>query len=216
MRQELLHLLEWIRQQGDQAILMFIIVDTIWIVIGMPASILSLGAAILFGFWRGLFAVLIAADIAAVISFFVVRYLARDWLVKRIQAWPKFARVDRAVGKSGWPIIMLFRLSPVFPFGILNYALGLTGVSFRNYAIGTLIGVIPGTAVYIYLGTLIRDLANLSGPRAERSPVEWAFYIVGFLATIAVCYYIVRQAKAALAEDDLEQANGGARGDEVG
>jgi uncharacterized membrane protein YdjX (TVP38/TMEM64 family) len=216
VRDAVLQMLEWVRQQGDQAILVFILIDAVWIVIGMPAGILSLGAAVLFGFWRGLFAVWVAANIAAVISFYLARYLLRGWLAEKIRRRPKFAAVDRAVGRSGWQIVLMMRLSPIFPFGIFNYALGLTAVNFRDYMFGTAIGVIPGTAAYIYAGTLIRDLANLSGPRPARTPLEWTFYVVGLIATVLVCAYIFRLARSALAQGELEQPNRRAAGDQPG
>jgi uncharacterized membrane protein YdjX (TVP38/TMEM64 family) len=214
VREAILQLLEWVRQQGDQAILVFILIDALWIILGMPASILSLGGAILFGFWRALFAVWIAASIASVVSFYLARYLLRGWLEKRLQRRPKFAAIDRAVGRSGWQIILLMRLSPIFPFGIFNYALGLTAVKFRDYFIGTLIGVIPGTAAYIYAGTLIRDLANLTGSRPARTPLEWAFYVIGLIATVVVCVYIVRLARVTLAQSQLEESNDRPAGDQ--
>ena len=87
--------------------------------------------------------------------------------------------------------MVLLRLSPVVPFNVLNYAFGLTRVSLRDYVVASWIGMMPGTLLYVYLGSIAGDLAGAGG-RASRTPAEWAFYAVGLVATIAVT--VVRDA----------------------
>ncbi|MCI0743984.1 MAG: TVP38/TMEM64 family protein, partial [Verrucomicrobia subdivision 3 bacterium] len=129
-------------------------------------------------------------------AFLVGRYLARGWVAKKIEGNASFAAIDRAVADEGWKIVGLTRLSPVFPFSLLNYAFGLTRVKLRDYVLASWIGMMPGTVMYVYLGSLAR--AGAAGEK--KSPAEWALYGVGLLATIAVTVVITRIARRALAK----------------
>ena len=104
-----------------------------------------------------------------------------------------------SVARGGWKIVGLLCLSPVVPFNVLNYAFGVTRVSLRDYVIASWIGMMPGTLLYVYLGSVAGDLAGAGG-RASRTPAEWAFYAVGLVATIAVTVFVTRLARRALAE----------------
>jgi uncharacterized membrane protein YdjX (TVP38/TMEM64 family) len=196
-REQLTGLIRRASQVGWPGYLLFIGAYALWAVLGLPCSLLSLGAAIAFGFWRALGLVLCGAAIGAAIGFLIARHFARDWFTQKVGERFALAQINRAVGESGWKIVMLTRLPPVSPFGLVNYAYGLTPVSFRDFMIGTVIGMIPGTAAYIYLGTIVGNVAQ--GTERQRTPLEWTFYIGGFLATIVVCIYLIRLAKAALA-----------------
>ncbi|MGH7316374.1 MAG: TVP38/TMEM64 family protein, partial [Candidatus Rokuibacteriota bacterium] len=125
--------------------------------------------------------------------------LARGWVARRIEGNARFKAIDAAVAREGWKIVGLTRLSPVFPFNLLNYAFGVTRVSLRDYLLASWIGMMPGTVMYVYLGSLAGDLAALGAGRRARTPAEWGFYVVGLLATVAVTVYVTRLARAALA-----------------
>ena len=127
----------------------------------------------------------------AAAAFLVGRYLARGWVNKQIEGNEKFAAIDEAVGKEGWKIVALTRLSPAFPFNLLNYAYGLTKVRFPHYVIASWIAMMPGTVMYVYLGSLAKIPEG-------RTPGQWALLIVGLLATIAATVLITRSAKKAL------------------
>jgi uncharacterized membrane protein YdjX (TVP38/TMEM64 family) len=127
----------------------------------LPGSILTLGAGVLFGVVNSSIAVSIAATLGATCAFLVGRYLPRVWVAKRIANNDKFKAVDEAVAKEGWKIVLLTRLSPVFPFNLLNYAFGLTQVRVRHYFFASWLGMIPGTIMYVYIG-------SLAGGRAHR------------------------------------------------
>ena len=114
----------------------------------LPGSILTLGAGVVFGVVWGSLYVFIGATLGATAAFLVGRYLARNWVARKIENNKKFAAIDRAVGKEGLKIVLLTRLSPVFPFNLLNYAFGITGVSLKDYFIGS-VGMIPGTIMYV-------------------------------------------------------------------
>jgi uncharacterized membrane protein YdjX (TVP38/TMEM64 family) len=118
----------------------------------------------------------------------------------RIRGNPRFKAIDEAVGREGWKIVGLTRLSPIFPFNLLNYAYGITKVSLRDYFFASWIGMIPGTVMYVYIGSVAGNLATLESGQGSTSSVEWILRIVGLLATVAVTLYVTRVAKKALAE----------------
>ncbi|NEP08689.1 MAG: TVP38/TMEM64 family protein [Symploca sp. SIO2C1] len=199
-QQWLLDALQWIENLGPTGPIMLIVIYIIATVAFLPGSILTLGAGVLFGVFLGSFCVFIGATLGATAAFLVGRYMARDWVSKKIEGNKKFAAIDEAVGREGLKIVLLTRLSPVFPFNILNYAYGLTGVSLKDYVIGSL-GMIPGTIMYVYIGSLAGDIAMIgSGNQPTNAAVQWAIRIIGFIATVAVTIYVTKVAKKALDE----------------
>ena len=167
-------------------------------VLFIPGAILTLGAGFIFGVIKGTIIVSVASTLGAASAFLVGRHLAREWVAKKIERNEKFKAIDEAVAREGWKIVGLVRLSPVFPFNLLNYAFGLTKVSLRDYFFASWIGMFPGTVMYVYFGSLAGDLAALGAGRQSRTPAEWAMYIVGLLATVAVTVYVTRIARKAL------------------
>ena len=128
------------------------------------------------------------------------RYLARSAIESKVANYPRFAAIDRAIGEQGRKIVFLLRLSPVFPFNLLNYALGLTKVRFVDYVIASL-GMIPGTLLYVYYGQVIGDVAALaSGVDVERGAGYYTVLAVGLAATIVVTTLVTRIARRALKE----------------
>ncbi len=191
-------MLDRIRGLGPLAPVLFIIIYILGAILFVPGSILTIGGGVLFGLLWGSIYVSIGATIGAAAAFLIGRYLARGWVRSQLEGNRKFAAIDEAVGREGWKIVALTRLSPVFPFNLLNYAFGLTAVSFRDYAIATWAGILPGTILYVYLGSLGGTLAH-SG-ESGRTPAQWALDIVGLIATIAVAVYAGRLASRALRE----------------
>ncbi|MEM8602315.1 MAG: TVP38/TMEM64 family protein [Cyanobacteria bacterium P01_H01_bin.121] len=166
----------------------------------LPGSVLTLGAGVVFGVVAGSFYVFIGATIGATLAFLVGRYLARGWVAKKIEGNEKFSAIDQAVGREGLKIVLLTRLSPIFPFNVLNYAYGLTGVSLKDYVLGS-VGMIPGTIMYVYLGSLAGNLATLgAGDQPTNATVTWVIRIIGFIATVAVTVYVTKVARKALDE----------------
>jgi uncharacterized membrane protein YdjX (TVP38/TMEM64 family) len=119
-------------------------------------------------------------------------------VAKKISSNEKFKAIDDAVAREGWKIVGLTRLSPVFPFNLLNYAYGLTRVSLRDYFFASWIGMMPGTIMYVYIGSLAGEVAKLGSEGRTRTSAEWALYIVGLIATIVVTVFITRIARTAL------------------
>jgi uncharacterized membrane protein YdjX (TVP38/TMEM64 family) len=190
--------LAWISGLGPLGTLIFIAIYILACVLLLPGSILTLGAGAVFGVVPGFIAVLTGATLGATCAFLVGRYLTRDWVARRIAGNEKFKAIDEAVAREGWKIVFLTRLSPVFPFNLLNYAFGLTRVSLKHYFFASWIGMIPGTMMYVYIGSLAGDLASLGAGGRTRTPAEWVLYGIGLLATVAVTVFVTRLAGKAL------------------
>jgi uncharacterized membrane protein YdjX (TVP38/TMEM64 family) len=188
--------LNWIGQLGAFGQLLFVAIYVVAAVLLIPGSALGLGAGAMFGVVRGSLLVSLGSTLGAACAFLFGRYLARDWIVKKIEGKTSFTAIDQAVAREGWRIVLLTRLSPVFPFTLLNYAFGLTRVSLRDYVLASWLGMLPGTVMFVYLGSLAR--AGVAD--RQRTPVEWTLYAVGLLATIAVTISATRIARRALAK----------------
>lgn len=190
--------LHWIAGLGPWGPAIFIVIYVGACVLFIPGWILTLGAGILFGVVLGSVYVSIGSTAGATCAFLIGRYLARGWVTQRIEGNAKFKAIDEGVAREGWKIVGLTRLSPVFPFNLLNYAFGVTHVSLRDYVLASWIGMMPGTIMYVYIGSLAGDLATLGTGTRTRTPVEWALYAVGLLATVVVTVYVTRIAQRAL------------------
>jgi uncharacterized membrane protein YdjX (TVP38/TMEM64 family) len=191
---------EWVNSLGFWGPLVFILGYVVAVVAFVPGSILTLAAGAIFGLVEGVIYVFIAAVLGSCAAFLVARYVARQWVERRIAQNPKFAAIDRAVGREGRKIVFLMRLSPVFPFNLLNYALGLTNIRFVDYAIAAL-GMLPGTILYVYYGKIAGDVAALAGGAAPaKGAGEYALVIVGLVAALVVTTIVGRIARKALQE----------------
>lgn len=195
--------LTWIAQLGPWGAIAFILIYNLTTVLFIPGSILTLGGGVIFGVFWGSVYVFIAATMGATFAFLIGRYLTRDWVAKKIADRAQFQAIDNAVAKEGFKIVLLTRLSPVFPFNLLNYAFGITKVSLKDYILGS-IGMIPGTIMYVYIGSLAGDIAMIGAGNVPTNPqaetAKWIIRIVGFIATVAVTIYITHIAKKALQE----------------
>lgn len=199
--------LTWIDNLGAIAPIVFILLYIVITVAFVPASVVTLGAGVVFGVVKGSLFVFVGAMLGATAAFLVGRYVARDWVANKIAGNEKFKAIDEAIAREGRKIIFLIRLSPAFPFNLLNYALGLTQVSLKDYVLGTT-GILPGTIMYVYLGSLAGNLATLGSGDAPSNPtITWAIRIIGFIATVAVTVYVTRVARKALKESVPETTN---------
>jgi len=195
---------EWVESLGLWGPVVFVAGYAAAVVAFVPASLLTLAAGAAFGLGKGTALVFVAASLGACLAFVVARYFARGWVEKRIAGNAKFAAIDREIAVQGRKIVFLLRLSPAFPFNLLNYALGLTQVRFGDYLFACL-GMLPGTFLYVYLGVLAGDLAAVAGGAArETTTGERALLAVGLLATVAVVTIVTRIARRALAEASVQ------------
>jgi uncharacterized membrane protein YdjX (TVP38/TMEM64 family) len=187
---------ERMRHAGAAGVAIFAAIYLIAPLLLLPASVLTLGAGFLYGPLWGTLLVSPLSVAAASIAFLLGRTLARRVVERRIARDARFAAIDRAVGDSGFRIVLLLRLSPVIPFNLLNYALGLMRVRFRTYLLASFIGMLPGTFLYVYLGSAATSAAQLS--LHTSGPAGRAAFWVGIAATIAVVFVLTRTARSAL------------------
>jgi len=172
----------------------FIFLYALAVVFFFPASVMTLAAGTGFGVVLGSVYVSLASTLGAALAFLVGRHVARKAIQKRIDGNKTFSAIDSAVADEGWKVVGLTRLSPIFPFTLLNYAYGVTKVKFTHYVLASWIGMMPGTILYVYVGSLGKAAASSN----NKSPLEWSFYGMGLLATIVVTVYVTKIAKRAL------------------
>ena len=168
----------------------------------LPATPVTLGAGLLYGQWLGSLVVALGATTGATIAFLLGRTLLRDtvegWMADR----PSFRALDAAMADQGFKIVFLIRLSPVFPFNIINYGLGLTRVTLPQYVAASFLGMLPGVFLFVYIGTTLQNISELLEGGSAGSAGQ-GMYWVGLLATVAVTAVITRAARRAL---DVELA----------
>ena len=199
--------LAWIEANPGISWLVFILAYIAACVLLLPGSLLTLAAGYIFGLGVGYAVVAVGSVVGASCAFLIGRFAAREWVEQKLAAMPRFAALDRAIEQRGPLIVLLTRLSPVFPFNLLNYALGLTGVSFTAYALVSWVGMIPGTLLYVYLGSVAADLGSvLSGDVGTSGLGNWVFYL-GLIATLVLTIVITRIAGRAL-NAQLEPSEG--------
>jgi len=191
---------DWVKAQGALAPILFVLAYAAAVVAFVPGSLLTLAGGAIFGVGWGTLYVFVAATLGASLAFLIARYVARGEVERRLAGNPKLAAIDRAVGAEGRKVVFLMRLSPAFPFSLLNYALGLTQVRFVDYLIACL-GMLPGTLLYVYSGKLAGDVAALAGGAAPAQGAGyWALLALGLVATLLVTVLITRTARRALAQ----------------
>ncbi len=190
----------WVDGLGVWGRIVFVAGYTVATVAFIPGSLLTLAGGAVFGLVEGTALVFVAASLGATAAFLASRHLVRGAIEKRVAANPRFAAIDGAVGRQGFRIVLLLRLTPVVPFVLLNYALGLTKVRLRDY-VSACVGMLPATLLYVYYGVVIGDVAQIAaGVGEERSGVSDVLLGVGLIATIVVTTILVRIAARAYRE----------------
>jgi len=165
----------------------------------VPGALLTLIAGAKFGLARGIPIVFTGAVLGSSAAFLVARVIARERVIKWIQRDARAAAVAEAVRGRGATVVLLLRLSPVIPYNLLNYALGLTGIRYRDFLIGSA-GMLPGTVLYTYYGKVIGDVAAIAaGKTPPRGTGYYVLLAVGLAATVIVTILITRAAKKAVA-----------------
>ena len=185
---------DWVKDAGPVGFLAYILVYVIATVFLAPAWILTVGAGVIYPLPQAVALASAASTLAAACSFILARSFLRRTVEKKISANETFAAIDKAIAEQGWKIVLLIRLSPMFPYNLLNYALGLTRVRFIHYVLASWIGMFPGTFMYVYLGSL----GNFFADDRDKSLVERIFFWAGLAATIAVSVWVARIARNAL------------------
>ena len=189
---------DWVSDNGTVGALLFGLGYIAAVVAFVPGSLLTMAAGAIFGLAKGTALVFVAATLGAAAAFLVARYLARPLVERRLAGNERFAAIDRAIGQEGRKIVFLLRLSPLFPFNLLNYALGLTKVTFRDYVLASA-GMLPATVLFVYYGEVLGDVARVaSGAPIPRGREYYVLLGIGLVAAIVVTALITRAARRAL------------------
>jgi uncharacterized membrane protein YdjX (TVP38/TMEM64 family) len=198
VREWILVFVDRVRGMGTAGVLLFFVAYIVSTVAFIPGSILTLAAGFAYGPVQGLLLASPASVAAATAAFVLGRTVLRDWVRRKIDAFPRVRAIDRAVGADSFRLVLLLRLSPLIPFNVLNYALSLTSVSLSRYVVASFVGMLPGTFLYVYLGSLATTAAALTGPASGAGLWRLALSVVGFLATGLVVWLVTRAARRAL------------------
>jgi uncharacterized membrane protein YdjX (TVP38/TMEM64 family) len=206
--------LEWVRALGFIGALLYFFVYVLGTVLFVPGTALTLGSGLLFGVLWGTLLVSLASVLGATLAFLIARSFGREWTRKRIERYPRFNIIDRAIGENGFKLVLLMRLQPVFlPFAILNYALGLTRVRLRDYVLASWIGMLPATTLYVYIGTSLKNISDLvQGKSPSGSHWQQLLFWGGLVLAGVLVFVFTRIAKQAL-RSRLEPATESLPGD---
>lgn len=158
--------------------------------LGVPLIPFAIAGGLLFGIAGGLAGVIAGSTLGATMGFLFSRYIAREKVAKYLSKNPKFVMIDNAIHAGGWKIVMLLRMCPL-PYGLSNYAYGLTKISLNHYLIATIIGMLPGEIVFVCMGAAGKQLSDLNG-----SPATKALTGLGIAALIGVLFLIRKMVMA--------------------
>jgi len=150
-------LVVWVAGFGLLAPLVFFLTRAVGAVILVPGSVMAMAAGVLFGPVWGAVHNLAASTAGAVVAFSVARYVAPNWIARRVHGRDRLARLVEGVEAEGWRFVAFVRLVPLFPYNILNYALGLTRIKISHFTLASLICMIPGDMAYVYIGYAGRE-----------------------------------------------------------
>ena len=189
----------WVQSFGVLGWFIFIIVYAVTAFALVPGSFLTLAAGVIWGLW-GFPIVVVGATFGSALSFLAARYLFKDKVQAKVADYPRFNAVNQAIGEEGWKVVGLLRLSPALPFSLQNWFLGITPVAFLPSQIATFFGIMPGTLLYVWIGSLGGQAAGGD----DMSLVKWIVGGIGIAATLLVTVIVTRKANAKLKEFAVE------------
>jgi uncharacterized membrane protein YdjX (TVP38/TMEM64 family) len=201
-------LLNWLDTLGVWALVLFTLIMALVVILLLPGVMFTVGAGFVFGVVEGSICVVLGTALGATIAFLLARYLLGSRAREYVLSHTRLKLFNDELTPHGWKIVMLSRLVPFFPFKLSNYFFGLTPFSLSAFVGGTLLGIIPFSVHNVYLGSIAADVTQLGGRHLDRSPIEWAFYIGGFLAVVITVIYFKRLAQRTLSKY-TEQEKGG-------
>ena len=198
VHREVLALLQWFEAQGAWAGLWFILIMAAAMLLLLPGVLLTTGAGFVFGVLQGTLYVVAGTLLGSMLAFLLARHLLGARARTYISSHRRLQRLNEELKPGSWQLILLTRLIPFFPSKLSNYVFGLTRVSFGSFVLGSAIGFVPYSLHSVYLGSLAAELAVLGVRETPRSPLEWAIYGTGFLATLIAVFYLNRLARRIL------------------
>ncbi|MGZ4871437.1 MAG: TVP38/TMEM64 family protein [Candidatus Angelobacter sp.] len=193
--------IQWAKGMGLAGGALYAVVYILGTALFFPGLPLTLGAGFLYGAIIGTLVVSPASVVGASLAFLIARYVARDWVTRRLKKYPQAAAIDRAIEKNGFKAVVLLRLQPVLPFNILNYALGLTSIRLRDYMLASWIGMFPATVLYVYLGSIMNDVSDLLRGRPNSGMAGRLLLWGGLAAIVVLVWWLGRIARKALREE---------------
>ena len=196
---------DWVRHLGVAGAFVYIGIYALAAVLFLPGAIFTIAAGLVYGIAGGTAVAITGATIGASFAFLIARYLVRQRIENYAKKNKRFGAIDEAIGKQGWKIVGLLRLSPLIPFNASNYLYGVTSIGFWPYLLASFFGMLPGTLLYAYLGAI--GQAGLGGGKKGHSPLQWTFLGIGLLATIGVTVFVSHLAKKALKEKGATKKN---------
>jgi uncharacterized membrane protein YdjX (TVP38/TMEM64 family) len=188
----------WIEGLGPAGYALYVAAYALVTVLMIPAVLMMVAAGYFFGLLKGVAIVSAGATLGASLAFLIARHLARGRVERYAAGNPRYQAIDAAVGKKGWPIVFLLRLSPLVPFVVSNYFYGLTAIRFWPNALASWIGMIPLQFLYVSFG-----VAGRAASEPAESPAaawKWALLAVGALVTAAATVYAGRVVREAIKE----------------
>jgi uncharacterized membrane protein YdjX (TVP38/TMEM64 family) len=202
-----LDFVRYVRNLGWAGFVLYAMAYVVGTILLFPGTLLTVGSGFLYGVFWGTVLVSPASVAGATIAFVLARSFARDWISKKVKKYPRFAAIDRAVGRHGFKAVLLLRLQPLnLPFDVLNYALGLTSVKLRDYIVASWLGMLPATILYVYAGSAVRDLATLlHGGLSQVSSWQKLLFWGGLGLTGVLVVFLTKLARRALEVEDIER-----------
>ena len=201
VQEPIVALLDWVSHVGFFGPVLFAGIYALSCLLCVPGLVLTLAGGFCFGLVAGVFSVSIGSTVGATLAFLIARQCGRDWLERGLTPHPRLRQLDRAIGSHGFKTVCLLRLSPILPFNLLNFALGLSRVSLRDYVMASWLGMLPSTVLYVYAGTAIKSLTDAVHGRVEWGVADLIFMIVGLVGTFVATHYIGRLAGDVYEED---------------
>ncbi|XP_071721753.1 uncharacterized protein [Rutidosis leptorrhynchoides] len=183
-------------------------------VLAVPASVLTLGGGYLFGLPMGFLADSSGAVLGATAAFLIGRTIGKSYVISKLGDYPQFQAISIAIQKSGFKIALLLRLVPLLPFNMLNYLLSVTPISVSEYMMASWLGMMPITFALVYVGTTLKDLADVTHGWSEFSKTRWALVILSFLVSVVLMVVVTKVAKSALDKALAEGSDIDASGNE--
>ena len=176
-------------------ILIFIVFYALWVTCLLPGSWLSMLSGFVYGTWFGSLIVFLGAFLGAHLTFYLGRTFLKDWAQKKVSTFSKIQSIEKAVSREGSKVVFLTRLSPLFPFGLLNFAYGLSDVKVLDFTLGIL-GIVPGTILYCSLGSLALEISNFGDVVSGRSTTDaFIWSLISIISTILIVILILRSTK---------------------
>ncbi len=186
----------WVRGQGVLGVVAFALAYVgVSLVPGGPAAVMTLAGGAVFGFVKGTIVISLASTLGATLAFLLARTVLKERAGRMAASSPRFAGLNRAIEKEGWKIVALVRLSPLFPFTVVNYLFGLTPVRPLSYVLASWVAMLPGTAAYVYFGAALGDAA--SGADPVQKAIKLSLGVAAIVATVLIARFAAKAIRAA-------------------